>query len=90
MPIIEASNVASKNNNDNTNKQVGHYLIQRSLGEGEFGHVYLARDVRHKGPLVAIKLFKAFLSQLEKESFFEYTVQRNNAKNRKSDGGIQR
>jgi thiamine kinase-like enzyme len=71
MPIIEASNVASKNNGDNTNKQVGHYLTQRSLGEGEFGHVYLARDVRHKGPLVAIKLFKAFLSQLEKESFFE-------------------
>ena len=64
----------SQNDSGNTNERVGHYLIQRSLGEGEFSRVYLARDANYNDrPLVAIKLFasKVSLPQEEKESFFK-------------------
>ena len=64
----------SKNDSDNTNERVGNYLIQRSLGEGEFSRVYLARDANYNDrPPVAIKLFasKVSLPQEEKERFFK-------------------
>jgi serine/threonine protein kinase len=73
-PIIEVSGMESKNDSDNTNERVGNYLIQRSLGKGEFSHVYLAHDAnRNDRPPVAIKFFasKVSLPQEEKEKFFK-------------------
>ena len=42
----------------------GQYTIDRKIGEGAFGTVFLARDKKHRQ--VAIKLIKASASLVEK------------------------